>query len=216
MIALTGVLLVGPPGTGKTMIGRLIATQTKRSFYPLSAAEILGGQVGASVKKLAEIFARARENSPSIIFFDEIDGLLPINNGMLSTHDAQLVEQCRTEISQLEPAHNVLLVGTTNHLDRIDRAILRGGRFSEKIDITLPGPANRVRLLRKYLQGLTTALDLATLADRLGPISPADIEAVCKSAARRAFGRGNSDDCVPPLVEDDFDHAIKRVVTHSS
>jgi transitional endoplasmic reticulum ATPase len=216
MIALTGVLLVGPPGTGKTMIGRLIATQTKRSFYPLSAAEILGGQVGASVKKLAEIFARARENSPSIIFFDEIDGLLPINYGMLSTHDAQLVEQCRTEISQLEPAHNVLLVGTTNHLDRIDPAILRGGRFSEKIEITLPGPANRERLLRKYLQGLTTALDLAVLAERLGRISPADIEAICKSAARRAFGRGNTDDCVPPLVEDDFDHAIKRVVTHSS
>lgn len=216
MIALTGVLLVGPPGTGKTMIGRLIATQTKRSFYPLSAAEILGGQVGASVKKLAEIFTRARENSPSIIFFDEIDGLLPVNNGMLSTHDAQLVEQCRTEISQLEPAHNVLLIGTTNHLDRIDPAILRGGRFSEKIEITLPGPANRERLLRKYLQGLTTTLDLAALADRLGPISPADIEAICKSAARRAFGRGNNDDCVPPLVEDDFDHAIKRVVTHSS
>jgi transitional endoplasmic reticulum ATPase len=216
MIALTGVLLVGPPGAGKTMIGRLIATQTKRSFYPLSAAEILGGQVGASVKTLAEIFARARENSPSIIFFDEIDGLLPVNNGMLTTHDAQLVEQCRTEISQLEPAHNVLLVGTTNHLDRIDPAILRGGRFSEKIEITLPGPANRERLLRKYMQGLSTALDLAALAERLGPISPADIEAICKSAARRAFGRGTSDDSVPPLVEDDFDHAIKRVVTHSS
>jgi transitional endoplasmic reticulum ATPase len=216
MIALTGVLLVGPPGTGKTMIGRLIATQTKRSFYPLSAAEIIGGQVGASVKKLAEIFTRARENSPSIVFFDEIDGLLPINNGMLSTHDAQLVEQCRIEISQLEPAHNVLLIGTTNHLDRIDPAILRGGRFSEKIEITLPGPANRERLLRKYLQGLSTTLDIAALAERLGPVSPADIEAICKAAARRAFGRGTSDDSVPPLVEDDFDHAIKRVVTHSS
>lgn len=212
----TGVLLIGPPGTGKTMIGRLIATQTKRSFYPLSAADILGGQVGASVKKLAEVFARARENNPSIIFFDEIDGLLPANNGFLNTHDTQLVEQCRTEISQLEPAHNVFLIGTTNHLEQIDPAIRRGGRFSEKIEIGLPGQANRARLLRRYLQDLTIDCDLELVAERLSGLSPADIEAVCKSAARRAFGRGDDDDRVPPLSWEDFEHAIKRVATYSA
>ena len=212
----TGVLLIGPPGTGKTMIGRLIATQTKRSFYPLSAADILGGQVGASVKKLAEVFARARENNPSIIFFDEIDGLLPANNGFLNTHDTQLVEQCRTEISQLEPAHNVFLIGTTNHLEQIDPAIRRGGRFSEKIEIGLPGQANRARLLRRYLQDLTIDCDLELVAERLSGLSPADIEAVCKSAARRAFGRGDNDDRVPPLSWEDFEHAIKRVATYSA
>ena len=212
----TGVLLIGPPGTGKTMIGRLIATQTKRSFYPLSAADILGGQVGASVKKLAEVFARARENNPSIIFFDEIDGLLPANNGLLNTHDTQLVEQCRTEISQLEPAHNVFLIGTTNHLEQIDPAIRRGGRFSEKIEIGLPGQANRARLLRRYLQDLTIDCDLELVAERLSGLSPADIEAVCKSAARRAFGRGDNDDRVPPLSWEDFEHAIKRVATYSA
>ena len=212
----TGVLLIGPPGTGKTMIGRLIATQTKRSFYPLSAADILGGQVGASVKKLAEVFARARENNPSIIFFDEIDGLLPANNGFLNTHDTQLVEQCRTEISQLEPAHNVFLIGTTNHLEQIDPAIRRGGRFSEKIEIGLPGQANRARLLRRYLQDLTIDCDLELVAERLSGLSPADIEAVCKSAARRAFDRGDNDDRVPPLSWEDFEHAIKRVATYSA
>ena len=77
----TGLLLVGPPGTGKTMLARLIATQTRRSFYPLAAADVLGGQVGDSVKRLSEVFARARAQSPSILFFDEIDGLLPRNNG---------------------------------------------------------------------------------------------------------------------------------------
>jgi transitional endoplasmic reticulum ATPase len=210
----SGVLLIGPPGTGKTMIGRLIATQTKRSFYPLSAADILGGQVGASVKKLSQVFARARENSPSIIFFDEIDGLLPSNNGMLNSHDTQLVEQCRTEISQLEPAHNVFLIGTTNHLDQIDPAIRRGGRFSEKIEIGAPGQANRERLLRKYLQDLTLEFQVERLAERLAGLSPADIEAVCKSAARHAFGRSDRDDRVPPLIWDDFERAIKRVVSY--
>jgi len=207
----TGVLLIGPPGTGKSMIGQLIATQTKRSFYPLTAADVLGGQIGASVKKLSEVFARARENSPSIIFFDEIDGLLPRNHGMLNTHDAQLVEQCRTEISQLLPEHNVILVGTTNHLERIDAAILRGGRFSEKIAIGVPGPANRERLLRKYLRELTLDFRVERMAERLAGLSPADIEAVCKSAVRGAFGRSDRDDVIPPLIWEDFERAIKKV-----
>jgi transitional endoplasmic reticulum ATPase len=211
----TGVLLVGPPGTGKTMIGRLIATQTRRSFYPLSAADILGGQVGASVKKLSEIFARARENSPSIIFFDEIDGLLPANTGLLSMHDTQLVEQCRTEISQLEPEHNVFLIGTTNHLDRIDPAIMRGGRFSEKIEIPAPGQANRERLLNMYLRDVKLDIRIDRIAERLAGLAPADIEAVCKSAVRRAFARSDRDDSIPPLIWDDFEHAIKRVVRYS-
>jgi transitional endoplasmic reticulum ATPase len=210
-----GVLLVGPPGTGKTMIGRLIATQTRRSFYPLSAADILGGQVGASVKKLSEIFARARENNPSIIFFDEIDGLLPRNNGMLSNHDAQLVEQCRTEISQLLPEHNVFLIGTTNHLDRIDPAILRGGRFSEKIEIVPPGPANRERLLRKYLDGIQLDVALAAVGERLAGLAPADIEAICKAAVRNAFGRSEHDNSIPPLIWSDFERAIQRVTIQS-
>ena len=207
----TGVLLIGPPGTGKSMIGRLIATQTKRSFYPLSASDILGGQVGASVKKLSEVFARARENSPSILFFDEIDGLLPRNNGMLNTHDTQLVEQCRTEISQLLPEHNVILVGTTNHLERIDPAILRGGRFSEKVEIGVPGQGNRERLLRKYLQEVPLDFSVDRMAERLAGLSPADIEAVCKSAVRTAFGRSDRDDIIPPLIWEDFERAIKKV-----
>lgn len=211
----TGVLLVGAPGTGKTMIARLIATQSKRSFYPLTAADILGGQVGASVKKLSEVFARARENSPSIVFFDEIDGLLPRNNGMLSTHDAQLVEQCRTEISQLLPEHNVFLIGTTNHLDRIDPAILRGGRFSEKIEIGPPGPANRERLLRKYLDGIQVDVAISAVAERLAGLAPADIEAICKAAVRNAFGRSERDNSIPPLVLADFERAIQRVAIQS-
>jgi transitional endoplasmic reticulum ATPase len=194
------------------MIGRLIATQTRRSFYPVSAADILGGQVGGSVKKLSEVFARARENSPSIIFFDEIDGLMPRNNGMQSPHDTQLVEQCRTEISQLFPEHNVFLIGTTNHLDRIDPAILRGGRFSEKIEIGAPGPANRERLLRKYLDGVQFDVAIGQLVERLDGLSPADIEAICKAAVRDAFGRSERDNYIPPLVWDDFEHAIRRVV----
>jgi transitional endoplasmic reticulum ATPase len=210
----TGLLLIGPPGTGKTMIARLIATQTKRSFYPITAADILGGATGASVRKLSELFARAKENSPSIIFIDEMDGVLPRNNGFQSQHDIQLVEQARSLISELEPQHNVFLIGTTNDLTSIDAAILRGGRFSEKIEIGTPHESGYQRLLDKHLDGirLGDGLSVELLAERLKGISPADLEAVCHSAKRMAMRRMAEDaEELPPLVWNDFTEAMKRV-----
>ncbi|MCZ2078313.1 MAG: AAA family ATPase [Bryobacterales bacterium] len=213
----TGLLLVGPPGTGKTMVARLIATQTRRSFYPVTSADILGGATGASVKRLTELFARAKENSPSIIFIDEMDGLLPRNTGLQSQHDIQLVEQARSLISDLEPQHNVFLIGTTNHLDSIDPAILRGGRFSEKLEIGAPDQAGYKRLLQRHLGGVTLVegLTIGILAERLSGVSPADLEAICNSAKRMAMRRMAPDaDALPPLDWSDFAEATRRVQVH--
>jgi transitional endoplasmic reticulum ATPase len=210
----SGLLLMGPPGTGKTMIARLIASQTKRSFYPITAADILGGTTGASVRKLTDLFARAKENSPSIIFIDEMDGLLPRNTGIQSQHDIQLVEQARSLIGELDPQHNVFLIGTTNHLDSIDPAILRGGRFSEKIEIGTPDQAGYKRLLKRHLAGvrLVDGLSGELLAERLSGVSPADLEAICNSAKRMAMRRMADDgDELPPLTWSDFTEAMKRV-----
>jgi transitional endoplasmic reticulum ATPase len=210
----SGLLLVGPPGTGKTMIGKLIATQTKRSFYPITAADILGSATGASVKKLTELFARAKENSPSIIFIDEMDGLLPRNTGLQSQHDIQLVEQARSLISDLEQHHHVFLIGTTNHLNSIDPAILRGGRFSEKLEIGTPDQAGYRRLLKKHLDGMRLAdiLSDELLAEKLRGVSPADLEAIGNSAKRMAMRRMAHDgDELPPLAWSDFTEAMKRV-----
>ncbi len=210
----SGLLLMGPPGTGKTMIARLIATQTKRSFYPITAADILGGTTGASVKKLTDLFVRAKENSPSIIFIDEMDGLLPRNTGIQSQHDIQLVEQARSLISDLEPHHNVFLIATSNHLDSIDPAILRGGRFSEKLEIGTPDQAGYRRLLERHLDGvrLVEGLSGELLAERLCGVSPADLEAICNSAKRMAMRRMEHDgDELPPLAWSDFTQAMKRV-----
>ena len=210
----SGLLLMGPPGTGKTMIARLIATQTKRSFYPITAADILGSATGASVKKLTDLFARAKENSPSIIFIDEMDGLLPRNTGLQSQHDIQLVEQARSLISELEAQHNVFLIGTTNHLDSIDPAILRGGRFSEKLEIGTPNQAGYKRLLKRHLDGirLVEGLSEELLAERLSGVSPADLEAICNSAKRMAMRRMvHHEEDLPPLAWTDFTEAMKRV-----
>jgi transitional endoplasmic reticulum ATPase len=210
----SGLLLMGHPGTGKTMVARLIATQTKRSFYPITAADILGGTTGASVKKLTDLFVRAKEHNPSIIFIDEMDGLLPRNTGLQSQHDIQLVEQARSLISELEPKHNVFLIGTTNHLESIDPAILRGGRFSEKIEIGAPDQAGYKRLLKRHLDGVRLADGLSgdLLVERLSGTSPADLEAICNSAKRMAMRRMEHDgDELPPLTWSDFTEAMKRV-----
>ncbi|MGH9583906.1 MAG: AAA family ATPase, partial [Bryobacteraceae bacterium] len=206
-----GVLLAGPPGTGKTMIARLLATQTARSFYPVTAADLLGSGQGDSVKCLAELFARAKEHSPSIIFFDELDGLFGSTHTFASAHDTQFTEQALIEISRVEAVHNVLLVGATNHPDRLDARILRGGRFSEKIEIAVPGSANRERLLRKLLVSNATAVPISTLVEKTAGMAPADIEAIVEAARRFAFGRSERDDRLPPLEAGDFDRAIDRV-----
>jgi transitional endoplasmic reticulum ATPase len=210
----SGLLLLGPPGTGKTMVARLIATQTERSFYPITAADVLGSATGASVKKLTELFARAKDNSPSIIFLDEMDGLLPWNTGYQAQHDIQFVEQARTLISDLEPGHNVFLIGTTNHVDNIDPAILRGGRFSEKIEISVPDKAGYGRLMDKHLSGirLDRSLSVDELVERLNGVSPADLEAICNSAMRVSMNRmAEGTEQLPPLIWDDFAEAMRRV-----
>jgi transitional endoplasmic reticulum ATPase len=209
----TGVLLIGPPGTGKTMIGRLIATVTHRSFYPITAADVLGGLTGDSVKRVAQIFSRAKQESPSVIFLDEMEGLLPRTAEQLSQHDVQVVEQFLIEISNLEPEHDVFLVGATNHPDDIDPRALRGGRFSEKIRIDLPGTAGRERLLGRYLAGvpLESGLGVSKLADQLEGLAPADIEAACQAAKRFALMRVGEGQSFPPLSFRDFEMAIQRI-----
>ena len=143
-----------------------------------------------------------------------MDGLLPRNTGIQSQHDIQLVEQARSLISDLEPHHNVFLIATSNHLDSIDPAILRGGRFSEKLEIGTPDQAGYRRLLERHLDGvrLVEGLSGELLAERLCGVSPADLEAICNSAKRMAMRRMEHDgDELPPLAWSDFTQAMKRV-----
>lgn len=210
----TGLVLVGQPGTGKTLVARLIASQAKRSFYAITPSDVLSGAVGGSVRRLTDVFARAREHAPSILFFDELDALFPAVTGYGSQHDIQLVEQALIEISELRPEHQVFLIGTTNDLSRIDPRILRGGRFSEKIEIGLPDNEGYRRLLEMNFRPTQLASDLTTprLVEMVRGLSPAEITAVVTAAKRFALARTPEHATVLlPIEASDVEQAIARV-----
>ena|GEM_PF-1174979 len=209
----TGMLLAGSTGTGKTTIARLIATQTKRSFYAITPADILGRYTGDSVKQVAGLFSRAKGHSPSLIFIDEMDALLPQAGASLGQHDVQVVDQFLMEISSLQAENNVFLVGATNRPESIDSRVLRGGRFSEKIKVGLPGQDAREKLLRKYLGRvrLETGLEVGLISSLMEGLAPADIQAICDAAKRFAFMRVEKSQAPTPLSRADFEVAIDRV-----
>jgi transitional endoplasmic reticulum ATPase len=214
----TGLILLGALGVGKTMTAKLVACQARRSFFAITPSDVLSGAVGGSVRRMSEIFARAKENAPSILFFDEMDGLFPTVRGPVGQHDVQLVEQALIEISALKPEHNVFLVGTTNYLDRVDPRILRGGRFSEKIEIGAPDEAGYRRLLARYLGKAQLAGDLSLdiIIRRVQGMSPADLEAMVNTMKRLAMRRmpsGGSQ--LPPLDVGDLEEALGRVLPQS-
>ncbi len=210
----TGLILVGAPGTGKTLTARLIASLVRRSFYAISPGEVLSGVVGGSVKRLKEVFTRAKENAPSVLFFDEMDGLFPAPSIAVGQHDVQLVEQGLIEISELRPEHNVFLIGTSNYLERIDPRILRGGRFSEKLHIGLPDDAGYRKLIARYLGNarLDPNLELGVVIDRIRDLTPADLEATIQAMKRLALRRMTSQQAaLPPVSLEDLENALARV-----
>jgi len=209
----TGVLLVGPTGTGKTTIAHLIATQSNRSFYAITPADILGRYTGDSVKQIAGLFSRAKGHSPSLIFIDELDALLPQANASLGQHDIQVVDQFLIEISSLQAENSVFLVGATNRPEGIDPRVLRGGRFSEKIKFGLPGRNGREKLLLKFLGPvrLESGLDFGHISGLMAGLAPADLKAICDAAKRLAFMRAEKDQPPPPLSRADFEGAIERI-----
>jgi transitional endoplasmic reticulum ATPase len=202
----SGLLLAGPPGTGKTTVAKVIAAQARCSFYPVSGADVMSKWVGESEGNLRRLFERARENRPSVIFIDEIDALAG-RRGELQIHDSQ-VNQLLSEIDGVAGQRGVFVIGATNRPDQLDPALLRGGRLSRTIVLGLPDERGRLAILCLYTARMpTVGVSLEELARRTDGFAPADLKALCQEAGLAAMMRGAE----ARVSEEDFESAINRI-----
>ena len=213
----TGLLLAGPPGTGKTTVAKVLAAQARCSFYPISGADVMSKWVGESERNIRQLFERARENRPSIIFIDEIDAIAG-RRGEVQVHDTH-VNQLLAEIDGIAGQRGVFIVGATNRPDQLDPAMLRGGRLSRTIVLGLPDEAGRLAMLRLHTARMpTVAVRLDELARHTEGLSPADLKALCQEAALAAMARTSADggpdrkgEAASAVTHEDFEEALERL-----
>ena len=188
-----GILLHGPPGTGKTLIAKALAKMTESNFISIKGPELLSKWVGESEKGVREIFRKARQAAPCIIFLDEVDALVPRrgSGGSESHVTENVVSQILTEIDGLEELHNVLIIGATNRLDIVDEALLRPGRFDRIIEVPNPDNKGREQIFNIHTKKKPLAKDvsIAKLVELTEGFSGAEIAAVANRAAIAALKR---------------------------
>jgi transitional endoplasmic reticulum ATPase len=205
----TGLLLAGPPGTGKTTVAKVLAAQARASFYPVSGADVMSKWVGESERNIRQLFERARDNRPSIIFIDEIDAIAP-RRGDIAVHDAQ-VNQLLAEIDGVGGQRGVFVIGATNRPDQLDPALLRGGRLSRTIVLGLPDEGGRLAILKLHTARMpTVGVRLDEIARATAGFSPADLKALAQEAALTAMTRAD-DGSSPAVMHADFEEAVSRL-----
>jgi len=207
----TGLLLAGPPGTGKTSVAKVLAAQAKCSFYPISGADVISKWVGESERNIRQLFERARANKPSIVFIDEIDAIAAAR-GQVETHDSH-VNQLLSEIDGVSGQRGVFVVGATNRPDQLDPALLRGGRLSRTVVLGLPDEEGRHALLCLFAARMpTVGVRLEELAAASEGLSPADLKGLCQEAALAAMARtAGAEGQAPAVTHEDFEEALRRL-----
>ena len=220
-----GVLLHGPPGTGKTRLARAVANESEAQFFIINGPEIMGSAYGESEKKLREVFEEAAKSAPSIIFIDEIDSIAPKRGQVSGEAEKRLVAQLLTLMDGIEPRQNLVVIAATNRPEALDEALRRPGRFDREIVVGVPDEAGRREILGIHTRGMPLAdgIDLDDLARRTYGFVGADLAALVREAAlesvRRIMPRINLEEAtIPPEILDslsvetnDFENALKRV-----
>jgi len=207
-----GVLLYGPPGTGKTLLAKAVATESGANFISVKGPEVLSKWVGESEKAVRKIFAKARQVSPAIIFFDEIDAIASSRSGMNvgSNTDARVVNQILTEMDGMEDMKDVIVLAASNRPELIDPALMRPGRFDRHIMIPPPDEKGREAIFKVHTASIPIAKDinLKELSKKTANYSGADIEAVCREAAMNALRKNMK---ATEVKKANFDYALKEI-----
>ncbi|KAL5406922.1 hypothetical protein PMIN03_007473 [Paraphaeosphaeria minitans] len=190
----TGVLLWGPPGCGKTLLAKAVAAESKANFISVKGPELLNKYVGESERSLRQVFTRARSSVPCVIFFDELDALVPKRSSELHEASARVVNTLLTELDGLSTREGIYLIAATNRPEMIDEAMLRPGRLETLLYVELPKPEERVDILKALIaqRGGVINPDLAGLARReeCNNFSGADLESLLRKAGQAALRRG--------------------------
>ncbi|MBI5344956.1 MAG: AAA family ATPase, partial [Deltaproteobacteria bacterium] len=184
-----GVLLYGPPGTGKTLIAKALATESGVNFISVKGPEILSKWVGESERGVREIFHKAKQAAPCIVFLDEIDSLVPRRGTGESHVIERVISQFLTEMDGIEELKGVVVLAATNRKDLIDEALLRTGRFDLILEVPLPSLSARLEIFKVHSSGKPLAKDISMerLAGMTEGFSGSDIEALCREAALAAI-----------------------------
>ncbi|API59104.1 AAA family ATPase [Tardibacter chloracetimidivorans] len=220
-----GVLLHGPPGTGKTRLARAVANESEAQFFHIAGPEIMGSAYGESERRLREVFEEASANAPSILFIDEIDSIAPKRGQVTGEAERRLVAQLLTLMDGLEPRQNLVVIAATNRPEALDEALRRPGRFDREIIIGVPDQPGRREILGIHTRAMPLAedVDLDELARITYGYVGADLAAITREAGieavRRIMPQLNLEEgTVPPEVlenlsvrRDDFIAAHKRV-----
>lgn len=206
-----GVLLVGPPGTGKTMLARAVAGEANVPFFSISGSEFVEMFVGVGASRVRDLFDKAKKNAPCIIFIDEIDAVgRRRGSGMGGGHDEreQTLNQILVEMDGFEQGQNVIVLAATNRMDVLDPALLRPGRFDRRVQITLPDRKDRLAILKVHFtkKPLAKEVDLDALAAKTAGSSGADLANIANEAAIIA-ARANRTE----IISDDVTEAFEKV-----
>ena len=220
-----GVLLYGPPGTGKTLLARAVAGETNAYFISISGPEIMGMYYGESEERIREIFTQAEENSPSIIFIDELDSIAPKRDEIAGEVEKRIVSQLLTLMDGIKSRGNVVVIAATNRPDSIDPALRRPGRFDREMEIGIPDDLGRFEILSIHTRGMPIdeKVDLEQISKTTHGFVGADLKALSKEAAMRSLRRilpeiDLDEEKIPSeilqkiqITKEDFEGALKEV-----